>query len=146
MRSVFASIPSPPSNGLDVGPLTLRAYGLTFLVGLLVAVAITARRWERRGGERAVVHEVALWSFPAGLVGGRLYHVVTSWNEVPDAWWGPFAVWEGGLGIWGGIAGGTLVGIIVLRRRRANVAAFLDAAAPGLLVGQSIGRLGNYFN
>jgi prolipoprotein diacylglyceryl transferase len=92
------------------------------------------------------VYEVAVWAFPAGLVGGRLYHVVTSWSEVPDHWWGPFALWEGGLGIWGGIALGTLVGIIVLRRRRADVAVFLDAAVPGLLVGQSIGRIGNYFN
>jgi prolipoprotein diacylglyceryl transferase len=117
-----------------------------FLLGLLAAVAITARRWQRRGGERALVYDVALWGFPAGLIGGRLYHVLTSWNEVPDHWWGPFAVWEGGLGIWGGIAVGTLVGVTVLRRRRVDVAAFLDAAAPGLLVGQSIGRLGNYFN
>jgi prolipoprotein diacylglyceryl transferase len=124
----------------------VRVYGLMFLFGLLTAVAITARRWERRGGERALVSEVALWSFPAGLIGGRLYHVVTSWDEVPDDWWGPFAIWEGGLGIWGGIAVGTLVGVIVLRRRGANVAAFLDAAAPGLLVAQSIGRIGNYFN
>ncbi|HZA57708.1 MAG TPA: prolipoprotein diacylglyceryl transferase [Solirubrobacterales bacterium] len=143
---MFASIPSPSANGFEAGPLTVRVYGVTFLLGLLAAVAITARRWERRGGERALVHEVAVWSFPAGLVGGRLYHVATSWNEVPDAWWGPFAVWEGGLGIWGGIAAGTLVGILVLRRRRADVAGFLDAAAPGLLVGQSIGRVGNYFN
>jgi prolipoprotein diacylglyceryl transferase len=117
-----------------------------FLLGLLAAVTITARRWERRGGDRALVYEVAVWAFPAGLVGGRLYHVVTSWSEVPDHWWGPLALWEGGLGIWGGIALGTLVGIIVLRRRRADVAVFLDAAAPGLLVGQSIGRIGNYFN
>jgi prolipoprotein diacylglyceryl transferase len=124
----------------------VRVYGLMFLLGLLAAVAITARRWERRGGERALVSEVALWSFPAGLIGGRLYHVVTSWDEVPDDWWGPFAIWEGGLGIWGGIAVGTLVGVIVLRRRGANIAAFLDAAAPGLLVAQSIGRIGNYFN
>jgi len=142
----LASIPSPSADGLELGPLTVRVYGLMFLLGLLAAVAITARRWERRGGERALVHEVALWSFPAGLVGGRLYHVVTSWNEVPDHWWGPFAVGEGGLGIWGGIPAGTLVGIVVLRRRGADVASFLDAAAPGLLVGQSIGRLGNYFN
>jgi prolipoprotein diacylglyceryl transferase len=143
---VFASIPSPSADGFAVGPLTVRVYGLMFLLGLLAAVAITARRWERRGGERALVSEVALWSFPAGLIGGRLYHVVTSWDEVPDDWWGPFAIWEGGLGIWGGIAVGTLVGVIVLRRRGANIAAFLDAAAPGLLVAQSIGRIGNYFN
>jgi prolipoprotein diacylglyceryl transferase len=143
---MLASIPSPSAGGFEVGPLTVRVYGLMFLLGLLAAVAITAGRWERRGGERGLVYDVALWSFPAGLVGGRLYHVVTSWNELPDHWWGPFAVWEGGLGIWGGIAAGTLVGIVVLRRRRADVASFLDAAAPGLLVGQSIGRIGNYFN
>ena len=143
---MVASVPSPSANGFEVGPLTVRAYGLMLVLGLLVAVAIISRRWERRGGERTLVHEVALWSFPAGLVGGRLYHVVTSWNEVPDHWWGPLAVWEGGLGIWGGIAAGTLTGILVLRRRGVDVAAFLDAAAPGLLVGQSIGRLGNYFN
>ena len=143
---MLGSIPSPPFEGIELGPLTVRAYGLMFLLGLLAAVTITARRWERRGGDRALVYEVAVWAFPAGLVGGRLYHVVTSWSEVPDHWWGPFALWEGGLGIWGGIALGTLVGIIVLRRRRADVAAFLDAAAPGLLVGQSIGRIGNYFN
>jgi prolipoprotein diacylglyceryl transferase len=143
---LLGSIPSPPFEGIELGPLTVRAYGLMFLLGLLAAVTITARRWERRGGDRALVYEVAVWAFPAGLVGGRLYHVVTSWSEVPDHWWGPFALWEGGLGIWGGIALGTLVGIIVLRRRKADVAAFLDAAAPGLLVGQSIGRIGNYFN
>ena len=143
---MLASIPSPSIDGFDVGPLTVRVYGLMFLLGLLAAVAITARRWERRGGDRGLVQEVALWSFPAGLLGGRLYHVVTSWDQVPDHWWGPLAIWEGGLGIWGGIAVGTVVGVIVLRRRGADVAAFLDAAAPGLLVGQSIGRLGNYFN
>lgn len=143
---VLASIPSPSADGFEVGPMTVRVYGLMFLLGLLAAVAITARRWERRGGDRALVQEVALWSFPAGLLGGRLYHVMTSWDEVPDHWWGPFAIWEGGLGIWGGIAVGAVVGVIVLRRRGADVAAFLDAAAPGLLVGQSIGRLGNYFN
>jgi prolipoprotein diacylglyceryl transferase len=143
---LLGSIPSPPFEGIELGPLTVRAYGLMFLLGLLAAVTITARRWERRGGDRALVYEVAVWAFPAGLVGGRLYHVVTSWSAVPDHWWGPLALWEGGLGIWGGIALGTLVGIIVLRRRRADVAVFLDAAAPGLLVGQSIGRIGNYFN
>jgi prolipoprotein diacylglyceryltransferase len=86
-----------------------------------------------------------LWGFPAGLVGGRLYHLATSWNEVPHHWWGPFAIWKGGLGIWGGIAAGTLAGLLVLRRRHADIPAFLDAAAPGLLVAQAIGRVGNYF-
>ena len=80
--------------------------------------------------------------FPAGLVGGRLYFLATSWDQPQHTWWGPLAIWKGGLGIWGGIAAGTLV----LRRRRADVPAFLDAAASGLLVAQAIGRMGNYFN
>jgi prolipoprotein diacylglyceryl transferase len=143
---MVASIPSPSQNGLEIGPFQLRAYGLLYVVAVIAAVAITTRRWEARGGSRELVQEVALWGFPAGLIGGRLYHVATSWDQVPDAWWGPLAIWKGGLGIWGGIALGTVVGIWRLRRRGADVPAFLDAAAPGLLVAQAIGRIGNYFN
>jgi prolipoprotein diacylglyceryl transferase len=143
---VLASIPSPASNGVHVGPLFVHAYGLAYAVAVAAAIAITARRWEAQGGDRGLVHEVALWGFPAGLVGGRLYFVATSWSEVPPHWWGPLAVWRGGLGIWGGIALGTLAGLVVLRRRGADIPAFLDAAAPGLLVAQAIGRVGNYFN
>jgi prolipoprotein diacylglyceryl transferase len=143
---MVASIPSPSGNGVHLGPLFVRAYGLAYMVGLLVAIWIVTRRWEARGGSRVLVHEVALWGFPAGLIGGRLYFLATSWNEVPHHWWGPFAVWHGGLGIWGGIAGGTLAGLWVLRRRGADISAFMDAAAPGLLVAQAIGRVGNYFN
>jgi len=124
----------------------VHVYGLLYVVALVVAVLITVRRWERAGGNREAVYDVALWGFPAGLVGGRLYHLATSWDQVPHHWWGPFAVWQGGLGIWGGIAGGTLVGLWRLRRAGADVGAFMDAAAPALLVGQAIGRIGNYFN
>jgi prolipoprotein diacylglyceryl transferase len=141
-----ASIPSPSFNQIDLGPLSVHVYGLMYVLAVAAAVAITTRRWERQGGRRELVYEVAVWAVPAGLVGGRLYHVATSWNEVPHTWWGPFAVWQGGLGIWGGIAAGTLVGLLVLRHRRADIARFLDAAAPGLLVAQAIGRVGNYFN
>jgi len=139
-------IPSPSSNGFQVGPFFVHAYGLAYVLAVLAAIAITTRRWEAGGGNRALVQEVALWGFPAGLIGGRLYYLATSWNEVPDQWWGPFAVWKGGLGIWGGIAGGTLAGLWVLHRRRADIPKFLDAAAPALLVAQAIGRVGNYFN
>jgi prolipoprotein diacylglyceryl transferase len=142
----IAFIPSPPSNGLHVGPLFFHAYGLAYLLALAAAVAITIRRWEAKGGDRDLVYEVALWGFPAGIIGGRLYFLATSWNEVPPHWWGPFAIWKGGLGIWGGIAAGTLAGLWVLRRRGANIPIFLDAAAPALLVAQAIGRIGNYFN
>ena len=144
--AVLATLPSPPNNGIEIGPLFFHAYGLAYVVALLAAIAITSRRWERAGADRGLVQEVALWGFPAGLIGGRLYFLATSWNEVPDHWWGPFAVWQGGLGIWGGIAAGTLAGLVVLRRRRADIPAFLDAAAPALLVAQAIGRVGNYFN
>jgi len=147
MTSVpFAFIPSPPANGFYIGPLFVHAYGLAYVVAVTAAVAITVRRWEAWGGERDLVYEVAMWGFPAGLIGGRLYFDVTSWSEVPPHWWGVFAVWDGGLGIWGGIACGTLAGLWVLRRRKADAALFMDAAAPALLVAQSIGRVGNYFN
>jgi len=143
---MVAAIPSPPSNGLHVGPLLVHAYGIAYVFAVLAAVMITTRRWEKLGGSRELVHDVALWGFPAGLIGGRLYFLATSWNEVPPHWWGPFAVWRGGLGIWGGIAAGTIAGLVVLRRRGADIGAFLDAAAPALLVAQAIGRIGNYFN
>jgi prolipoprotein diacylglyceryl transferase len=143
---MLASIPSPASNGFHIGPLFVHAYGLAYVVAVAAAVAITSRRWERAGGDRSLVQDVALWGFPAGLVGGRLYFMATSWNEVPHHWWGPFAVWDGGLGIWGGIAAGTLAGLLVLRHRGADIPRFMDAAAPALLVGQAIGRVGNYFN
>jgi prolipoprotein diacylglyceryl transferase len=139
-------IPSPSHDGFWLGPLFVHVYGLCYLVGVLAAIAITNRRWERQGGDRSLVYEVALWGFPAGLIGGRLYFLITSWDQAPHTWWGPFAVWRGGLGIWGGILAGTLAGIWVLHRRRADIPRFLDAAAPGLLVAQSIGRIGNYFN
>jgi prolipoprotein diacylglyceryl transferase len=141
-----AFIPSPSSNGVHLGPLFLHAYGLAYVAAVAAAVVILTRRWRAGGGDRALVEEVALWGFPAGIVGGRIYFLATSWNEIPEHWWGPFAVWRGGLGIWGGIAAGTLAGLVVLRRRGADIPAFLDCAAPALLVAQAIGRLGNYFN
>jgi hypothetical protein len=110
---------------------------------VVVAVIITKRRWD---GDPGLVEEVALWGFPAGLIGGRLYHLITSWNEVPHTWWGPFAVWKGGLGIWGGIALGVAVGLWRVTSADASVARCMDAGAPALLVAQSIGRVGNYFN
>jgi prolipoprotein diacylglyceryl transferase len=141
-----AAIPSPSSSGLELGPFEIHAYGLMYVLAVAAAIAITVRRWEARGGSRELVYETAIWAFPAGLIGGRIYFDITSWGEVPPHWWGPFAVWEGGLGIWGGIAAGTIVGIWRLRRAGVSVAEFMDCAAPALLVAQAIGRVGNYFN
>jgi prolipoprotein diacylglyceryl transferase len=144
---LLASIPSPKTGEFHLGPLLVHAYGLLYGVAVVTAVLIARRRWAARGGSPELVDDVALWGFPAGLIGGRLYHVVTSWNEVPHTWWGPFAVWKGGLGIWGGIALGVLVGLWRVRRRGEDVPAFMDAAGvPALLVAQSIGRVGNWFN
>jgi prolipoprotein diacylglyceryl transferase len=143
---VVGSIPSPASSGFHLGPFDVHVYGLLYVVGLAAAVLITVRRWEAQGGSRELVYDVAMWGFPAGVIGGRLYFDLTSSGEVPAHWWGAFAVWDGGMGIWGGIALGTLVGVWRLRRAGVSVAAFMDAAAPALLVGQAIGRVGNYFN
>ena len=143
---MLASIPSPASNGLQIGPFDIRYYGLCYVIAVVAAVVIAGHRWAREGGDRQVAEDVALWGFPAGLIGGRLYFVITSWNEVPDEWWGVFAVWKGGLGLPGGIAAGVLVGIWRLRRLGIDVPRFMDAAAPGLLVAQAIGRVGNWFN
>jgi prolipoprotein diacylglyceryl transferase len=143
---MLASIPSPASSGFQLRPFEVHVYGLMYVVGLALAILITVRRWEARGGSRELVYDVALWAFPAGLLGGRLYFLATSWNEVPPHWWGPLAVWDGGMGIWGGIALGTAVGLWRLRRAGVSPGPFLDAAAPALLVGQAVGRIGNYFN
>jgi prolipoprotein diacylglyceryl transferase len=143
---ILASIPSPSSGSIDVGPLELHAYGVMLLLGILAAVFLTGRRWTRRGGDWDLVFRVAMWGVAGGVVGARLYHLATSWNEVPDEWWGPFAIWEGGLGVWGGIAGGVLAGAFVVKRAGESVLQFMDAVAPGLLLGQAIGRVGNYFN
>jgi len=143
---VLASIPSPSANGFHIGPLFIHAYGLAYVVAVTAAVMLTRRRWEAVGGNRDLVYDVALWGFPAGVIGGRLYFLATSWNEVPPHWWGPFAIWQGGLGIWGGIALGTLVGLWRLRRAGASLTLFMDVGAPGLLIAQAIGRVGNYFN
>jgi prolipoprotein diacylglyceryl transferase len=143
---VLWSIPSPPANGFHIGPLFIHAYGLAYVVAVTAAVILVRRRWQTVGGDRELVYDVALWGFPAGIVGGRIYFLITSWNQVPPHWWGAFAVWDGGLGIWGGITLGSLVGLWRVHRAGASMTLFMDAGAPGLLVAQAIGRVGNYFN
>jgi len=147
VAALIASIPSPGKGAIDLGPLTIHMYGLTLLVAIVACIGLTGLRWTRKGGEWDLVLRVAVWGVAAGVVGARLYHDLTSWSEVPDPKWrGIFAVWEGGLGIWGGILFGCIAGAIVLRRSAAPVFPFLDAAAPGLLLAQGIGRLGNWWN
>jgi prolipoprotein diacylglyceryl transferase len=146
MTAVLASIPSPSSGEVDLGPIAIHAYGLMLLLAIAACIWLTGVRWTRRGGDWDLVFRVAVWGVAAGIVGARAYHVATSYDEVPDEWWGVFAVWEGGLGVWGGIALGTLVGAIVVRRSGERVFPFMDAVAPGLLLAQAIGRWGNWWN
>ena len=140
------SIPSPHSGVVDLGPFHLHAYGITLLVAIAACIWLTGVRWVRMGGDWDLVLRAAVWGVAAGIVGARAYHDVTSWNEVPHKWWGPFAVWQGGLGVWGGILLGCLVGSWIVRRSGASVRLMLDAVAPGLLLAQGIGRIGNWWN
>ena len=143
-----AFIPSPPHNGFYIGPLFIHAYGLAYVFAVAAAIFVTRWRWRKVGGDPDIAYEAAAWGFPAGLIGGRIYFLITTPSQIPPHWWGPFAIWKGGLGIWGGILCGVLGGLYIIRKRltRGDVLRFMDAAAPGLLVAQAIGRIGNYFN
>ena len=142
--------PSPPQGVWHLGPLPVRAYALFIITGIVVALILGDRRWEARGGKRGVIYDIALWVVPFGLIGGRLYHLATDWRT----YWGPggagvsaaLRIWDGGLGIWGAVALGVLGAWIACRRRAIPLPAFLDAIAPGIILAQAIGRLGNYFN
>ena len=149
VSAIFASIPSPPKGVFEVGPLTIHMYGVMLLLAIGACLWLTGSRWVRWGGDWDLVFRVTIWGVIAGIVGARLYHDLTSWNEdsaIHDNWYGPFAVWKGGLGIWGAIPVGVLVGAWIVRRSRSSVALFMDAVAPGLLLAQAIGRIGNYWN
>jgi prolipoprotein diacylglyceryl transferase len=147
--TVLAAIPSPTQGVWELGPLPIRAYALCIIAGIVAAIVLTERRWVARGGAPGDVLDIAVWAVPFGIVGGRLYHVISS----PRPYFGEggdplraLAIWEGGLGIWGAIALGGVGAWIACRRRGIPLPAFADALAPGLLVAQAIGRLGNWFN
>jgi prolipoprotein diacylglyceryl transferase len=150
MRPVIlpGAIPSPSANGISIGPFFFHAYGIAYVLAVAAAIYISRRRWARVGGDPDLCYEIAMWAFPAGLIGGRIYFDITTPSQIPDHWWGVFAIWQGGLGIWGGIAAGAAVGLLVAHRRLGHddLLRLMDAVAPGLLVAQAIGRIGNYFN
>jgi len=145
---MLLSIPSPHSGVVHAGPLAIRMYGLMLLAGIAGCIWLTGVRWVKRGGDWDLVFRVAVWGVGFGIIGARLYHDITSWSEVKaiDAWWGPFAVWKGGLGVWGGIFFGCIAGAVVVYRSGNSVFRFMDAVAPGLLLAQGIGRIGNWWN
>jgi prolipoprotein diacylglyceryl transferase len=145
----LAYIPSPPRGVWDLGPVPLRAYALFIIVGIIVAIWWGEKRWVARGGASGTVLDVAVWAVPFGLIGGRLYHVITDWTPYFGANGNPadaLKIWEGGLGIWGAVLLGAVGAWIGCRRRGIPLPAFGDALAPPILLAQAIGRLGNYFN
>ncbi|MFE0689993.1 prolipoprotein diacylglyceryl transferase [Streptomyces xiamenensis] len=146
---ILASIPSPGTSEVHLGPLPLRGYALCIIIGVFVAIWLGGKRWVARGGQPGTVADVAVWAVPFGLVGARLYHVITDYQlyfgEDRD-WVNAFKIWDGGIGIWGAIAGGAVGAWIACRRRGIPLPAFADAVAPGIAFAQAIGRWGNWFN
>ncbi|MBC9712147.1 prolipoprotein diacylglyceryl transferase [Streptomyces sp. TRM66268-LWL] len=146
---ILASIPSPSKGELDLFGIPLRGYAFAIIIGVFVAVWIGGKRWVARGGKPGTVADIAVWAVPFGLVGGRLYHVITD-NDLYFGegrnWVDAFKIWEGGLGIWGAIALGALGAWIGCRRRGIPLPAWADAVAPGIALAQAIGRWGNWFN
>ncbi len=143
---LLASIPSPSSNSISLGPLDFRAYGIAIALGVLAAVWITQRRWAERGHDPEQISNVALWAVPFGVVGGRLYHVITDNQRFRGQWLEAFKIWEGGLGVWGAVAAGALGALIAAHRANLSVPDLFYATAPAIPVAQGIGRLGNWFN
>ncbi|WP_449065714.1 prolipoprotein diacylglyceryl transferase [Planomonospora algeriensis] len=147
----LASIPSPSQGVWHLGVIPIRAYALCIVLGVIVAVIMSERRWRARGGEPGTMVDLAVWAVPFGLVGGRLYHVITDWQLyfAPDAPNEPIEalfIWNGGLGIWGAVALGALGVWFGCRGRGISLTAVADTVAPGIAVAQAIGRWGNYFN
>ncbi|UKA68413.1 prolipoprotein diacylglyceryl transferase [Arthrobacter sp. FW306-05-C] len=141
--------PSPTVSAFQLGPLTIRFYALAILAGIVFGVWLTARRLRLRGGTTSQTLDIVTWAIPFGIVGGRLYHVITD-NQLyfgpgKDPW-GALRIWEGGLGIWGAVSLGLVGAAIGARRAGVPFSAFIDAAAPGLLIAQALGRWGNWFN
>ena len=144
-----AFIPSPSQGVWQLGPFPIRAYAFAIILGIVVAIWLTDRRWVARGGRPGTTADVAVWAVPFGIVGGRIYHVITS----PQAYFGAgghpvdaVKIWQGGLGIWGAVAFGALGAWIGCRRRGILLPPFADAIAPGLALAQALGRWGNWFN
>ncbi|ROR71667.1 prolipoprotein diacylglyceryl transferase [Bogoriella caseilytica] len=149
LAALSAGIPSPPISGFDLGPLPVRFYALAIILGVILGAMVTDRRYTARGGPEGATWDMVIIMVPIGIVGARIYHVISS----PSAYFGEngdpvraLYIWEGGLGIWGGVAAGALAAWWMLRSRGLSFTRFADAAAPGLLIAQAVGRLGNYVN
>ena len=149
-NTIFSSIPSPDQGVWNIGPVPVRAYALLIIVGIVVAVWWGNKRYVARGGREGTILDVAVWAVPFGIVGGRIYHVLSDWQIYfgPDGrgFGAALRIWDGGLGIWGAVAFGALGAWIGARRLGVPLPPIGDAVAPGIAVAQAIGRLGNWFN
>ncbi len=146
---VPASIPSPDISYFQIGPVTIHIYALCLIAGMAFAWWLGSRRWAARGGEVAVFETIVLWAIPVGIVFARIYHVLTHWEDyfAPGRNpWSAFFIWEGGIAIFGSLIGGVLAAWLVCRHYGVTFSSFADVLAPGLIIAQGIGRLGNWFN
>ena len=146
MPTVVASIPSPDNGVVDVGPLPLHVYGLLLAIGVLVAAWIAERRWVARGGDAKTFNDMAIWIVIGGVVGARVYHVISDYQLFTDDWLRAFQIWKGGLSIWGVLGGGAIAVIVMTRIKHVETIVLFDCIAPGLLAAQALGRWGNYAN
>ncbi len=147
---LLAFIPSPSQGVWNLGPLPVRAYALLIIAGIIVAIVVGSRRYVARGGSAGVIGDIALWAVPFGIIGGRLYHVITDWQLYfapgGSGFIGALRIWDGGLGIWGAVALGGLGAWIAARRLGVALPPIADSIAPGIALAQAIGRWGNWFN
>jgi len=146
LSDLLASIPSPSSDSFSLGPLTFRAYGLMIAFGVFAAIWLSGRLLKERGIHPDVASQLAIGGVIGGIIGARLYHVITDWRSFQGRWGDAWKIWEGGLGIPGGIALGAVGAVILAKRAKYPLPPLFDAAAPALPLAQAIGRLGNWFN
>ena len=146
MTPILASISSPSQNVLEIGPLTIHFYGIMIAIGVIVAVVVSKRRYQRFGGSGELLERVAIWAVAVGFLGARFGYVLTHTGDFIDRPWGVLFIWEGGLALYGGLTIGALAAVILLRKWNGDIFAFADAVAVGIPLAQAIGRWGNYFN
>lgn len=146
MAASLASIPSPSSNKIEIGPLDLTFYGILIALGALAAITLAQRRWSQRGGDPELVQRIGVWSVAAGVVGARVAYLIPRFGRFEGRWIEMLYIWEGGLAIFGGLIAGTITGCLMARRAGVDLLDLLDAVAPAIPLAQAIGRWGNYFN
>jgi prolipoprotein diacylglyceryl transferase len=146
MRPMLGYLPSPEHGTIDIGPLSLHAYGLMLAIGVLVAARIADVRWRHAGNTSNAIGELAVPVVVSGVIGARIYHLFTGYKWSEEGISGAFQIWKGGLSIWGAVAGGLIAVVILSRRRHLDALALLDAMGPAVVVAQAIGRWGNWFN